>query len=131
ALGHYAIAFVQSQSGDPAEAVRSAEQSRQLSPYDPLLFGTYGALALAHARLEHFADASEWALLAAAQPNAHNIILAIAAHCVALAGRMDDAAMIAGRLRAVDPSYSTADFLQAFHFSVSDKRIFLQAGRRL
>jgi DNA-binding SARP family transcriptional activator/Flp pilus assembly protein TadD len=131
ALGHYAIAFVQSQSGDPGEAIRSAEQSRQLSPYDPLLFGTYGALAMAHARLEHFLDASEWALLAAAQPNAHNIILAIAAHCAALAGRMDEARGLAARLRMREPSYTTADFLATFHFSQDGQRIFLQAGRSL
>jgi tetratricopeptide (TPR) repeat protein len=131
ALGHYAVAFVQSQSGDPIDAIRAAEESRQLSPFDPLLFGTYGALAMANARLERFADASEWGLLAAAQPNAHRIILAIAAHCLALAGRLDDAAGLATRLRAGDRAYSTADFLDAFHFSPDAKRMFHHAGRLL
>lgn len=130
-LGHYAIAFVQSQSGDPGEAVQAAEQSRQLSPYDPMLFGTYGALAMAHARLGEYARAAECALLAAAQPNAHRIILAIAAHCLALAGRMDVAAGLAARLKALDASYTTSDFLRTFHFSADGQRLFALAGERL
>jgi DNA-binding SARP family transcriptional activator len=130
-LGHYAIAFVQAQSGDPGEAIQAAEQSRQLSPYDPMLFGTYGALAMANARLGDYAQAADWALLAAAQPNAHRIILAIAAHCLALAGRMEDAIGFAARLKALDASYTTRDFLQAFHFSADGRRLFALAGQRL
>jgi DNA-binding SARP family transcriptional activator/TolB-like protein len=45
ALGHYTLAFVQSQSGDPQAAIRSADRSRCLSPFDPLLFGMLGARA--------------------------------------------------------------------------------------
>ncbi len=130
-LAHYAIAFVQSQSGDPVEAIRAAEQARQLSPFDPLLFGTYGALAMAHARLEQFAQAAEWALLAVAQPNAHRLIVAIAAHCLALAGRLEDAAPLAVRLRAGTPPYLTSDFLAAFHFAPEGRQLFQHAGRRL
>src|SRR5215469_2449123 len=39
ALGHYAVAFVHSQSGDPLAAIKAADYSRLLSPFDPLLFG--------------------------------------------------------------------------------------------
>ncbi|MFO1148271.1 MAG: transcriptional regulator [Alsobacter sp.] len=131
ALGHYAIAFVQSQSGDPAEAIGAAEQARDLSPFDPMLFGTYGALAMAHARKEAFQDAARWGLLAAAQPNAHKIILAIAAHCLVLAGRTEEARGFAARLRSVDPGYTTETFVSAFQFSPDARRLFLLAGRRL
>jgi DNA-binding SARP family transcriptional activator len=130
-LAHYAIAFVQSQSGDPIEAIRAAEQARQLSPFDPLLFGTYGSLAMAHARLEQFAEAAEWGLLAVAQPNAHRLILAIAAHCLALAGRLEEASRLAVQLRSGQPPYLTADFLSAFHFAPEGRRLFLHAGRQL
>ena len=130
-LAHYAIAFVQSQSGDPVEAIRAAEQSRQLSPFDPLLFGTYGAMAMAHARLEQFAEAADWGLLAAAQPNAHRAIVAIAAHCLALAGRLPEAGTLAARLRAGQPPFLTADFLATFHFPPEGEQLFLHAGRQL
>ncbi|WP_342587368.1 tetratricopeptide repeat protein [Consotaella salsifontis] len=58
ALGHYCLAFVHAQSGDPAAAISSADQSRLLSPFDPLLFGMLGSRALAHVRLGQFAEAA-------------------------------------------------------------------------
>ena len=76
ALGHYALAFVQSQSGDPSAAIEAADYSRILSPFDPLLFGILGSRAMALVRLEHFEEAATWSVRAAAQPNAHVLILA-------------------------------------------------------
>ena len=38
ALGHYALSFVHSQAGDPHAAISAADHSRDLSPFDPLLF---------------------------------------------------------------------------------------------
>lgn len=87
ALGHYALAFVQCQSGDPSAAIRSADHSRDLSPLDPLLFGMLEARAMAHLRLCQYEDAAAWSIKAAARPNAHKIILAIAAYSLALAGK--------------------------------------------
>jgi len=46
-----------------------------------------GALALV--RLGRFDEAADWAAKAAARPNAHVHVLAIGAHCLALAGRVD------------------------------------------
>ncbi|TIP97925.1 MAG: transcriptional regulator, partial [Mesorhizobium sp.] len=66
ALGHYALSFVHSQSGDPNAAIGSSDHSRHLSPFDPLLFGMLGARAMAHVRLGQFDEAAEWALKAAA-----------------------------------------------------------------
>src|SRR5690606_9616512 len=65
ALGHYALSFVQSQSGDPCAAIGSSDHSRSLSPFDPLLFAMMGARAMAHVRLGEFEEAAEWALKAA------------------------------------------------------------------
>ncbi|HXW29517.1 MAG TPA: transcriptional regulator, partial [Xanthobacteraceae bacterium] len=90
ALGHYFLSFVHCQSGDPDVAIRSSDHSRNLSPFDPLLFGMLGVRAMALVRLGQFEEAAEWAVKAAARPNAHQIILAIAAHCLALAGRLDE-----------------------------------------
>jgi tetratricopeptide (TPR) repeat protein len=79
ALGHYSLAFVHSQDGDPHAAISYSDQSRNLSPFDPLLFGMLGARAMALARIGRFDEAAEWGVKAAARPNAHAHIQAIAA----------------------------------------------------
>ena len=86
ALGHYTLAFVHSQTGDPKAAIASSDHSRRLSPFDPLLFGMLGARAMALVRLGRFEEAADWAVKAAARPNAHPHILAIAAFSLALCG---------------------------------------------
>lgn len=117
ALGHYALAFVHAQSGDPQAAIAASDHSRLLSPYDPLLFGMLGTRAIALIRLGAFEEAADWAVKAAARPNAHVHILAIAAHCLALAGRIDEARNCAARIRLQNPDYRTDNFLDAFHFT--------------
>jgi len=77
ATGHYTLAFVHSQSGDPRAAISASDHSRNLSPFDPMLFAMLGARALGLARLGEYDQASEWARKAAARPNAHQHILAL------------------------------------------------------
>lgn len=130
ALGHYALSFVHSQSGDPQSAIGSSDHSRHLSPFDPLLFGMMGARAMAHARLGQFHEAAEWALKAAARPNAHVIILAIAAHCLALAGRQDEARNFASAIRKALPGYRADDFIATFRFDRDGEALF-RSGAKL
>ncbi|RUX24877.1 transcriptional regulator [Mesorhizobium sp. M7A.F.Ca.US.011.01.1.1] len=129
ALGHYALSFVHSQSGDPQAAIGSSDHSRHLSPFDPLLFGMLGARAMAHVRLGQFEEAAEWALKAAARPNAHAIILAIAAHCLALAGRLDEARGFAAAIRKTRPDYCADDFIGTFRFEPDAVALFRQGAR--
>lgn len=131
ALGHYALSFVHSQSGDPMAAIGSSDHSRHLSPFDPLLFGMLGARAMAHVRLGQFDEAAEWALKAAARPNAHAIILAIAAHCLALAGRFDEARGFAAAIRKTLPHYCADDFIGTFRFEPDAAALFRQGARRI
>ena len=121
ALGHYALAFVHCQTGDPALAIASSDHSRLLSPYDPLLFGMLGTRAMALVRLGAFQEAAGWAVKAAARPNAHVHILAIAAHCLALAGRIDEARALVARIRRQSPYYRGDDLLDTFHFAADEK----------
>lgn len=116
ALGHYMLAFVHSQSGDARLAVRESDQSRLLSPYDPLLFAMLGARAMGLMRLGRHEEAAAAALQAAAQPNAHVHILGIALHCLALAGREAEAREFAAAVRRLQPGYGVDDFLRAFRF---------------
>ncbi|CCV10368.1 Adenylate cyclase; Cya3 [Mesorhizobium sp. STM 4661] len=131
ALGHYALSFVHSQSGDPKSAIGSSDHSRHLSPFDPLLFGMLGSRAMALARLGQFDEAAEWALKAAARPNAHAIILAIAAHCLSLAGRLDEARNFSAALRKTLPSYSADDFIGTFRFDPDAEALFRQGAKRI
>ncbi|MER9416066.1 transcriptional regulator [Mesorhizobium sp. M0306] len=131
ALGHYALSFVHSQSGDPQAAIGSSDHSRHLSPFDPLLFGMLGARAMSHVRLGQFDEAAEWALKAAARPNAHAIILAIAAHCLALAGRLEEAKSFAAALRKMLPNYCADDLIGTFRFEPGAEALFRQGARRI
>jgi DNA-binding SARP family transcriptional activator len=116
ALGHYMLAFVQSQSGDARAAIRSSDYSRRLSPFDPLLFAMLAARAMAHVRLGEFEEATKWALNAASRPNAHVHVRAIAAHCLAGAGRLDEGRTVIASIRKTHPAYRVEDYLTAFRF---------------
>jgi tetratricopeptide (TPR) repeat protein len=131
ALGHYALSFVHSQSGDPQAAVGSSDQSRRLSPFDPLLFGMMSARAMALVRLGQFEEAAEWAVKAAARPNAHATVLAIAAHCLALAGRIEEGRAFAATIRASLPGYRAENFLATFQFTPDATALFREGARRL
>ncbi|HYA81510.1 MAG TPA: tetratricopeptide repeat protein, partial [Methylocystis sp.] len=131
ALAHYSLSFVHCQSGDPGVAIRSSDHSRNLSPFDPLLFGMLGARAMALVRIGQFEEAADWALKAAARPNAHTIILAIAAHCLGLAGRLDEGRSLAASIRQALPHYSTRDFLGSFRFAPDAAALLQEGGKRI
>jgi DNA-binding SARP family transcriptional activator len=131
ALGHYMLAFVHSQAGDPLAAIASADHSRHLSPFDPLLFAMLGARAMALARLGRLDEAAEFAVKAAARPNAHPHILAIAAYSLALAGSRDAARVHAAALHRKLPRYRLADFLGAFQFDAHGAALFRKGAQRL
>jgi TolB-like protein len=131
ALGHYTLAFVHSQAGDPLAAIRSSDHSRHLSPFDPLLFGMLGARAMALVRLEQFDEAAEWGVKAAARPNAHAHILAIAAYCLALAGRRDEARAQMAAIKKRYPRYRIDDFLAAMQLAPDGAALFREAAKRV
>ncbi len=127
ALGHYSLAFVESQTGDPMAAIKASDKSRALSPYDPMMFGMLGSRAMAHLRLGQFEEAAAWATRAASRPNAHINILGLAALCLSLAGRIAEGQGLATTIRVTQPGYGIDDFLSAFHFS-PDKAKLLRAA---
>jgi tetratricopeptide (TPR) repeat protein len=131
ALGHYTLAFVHSQAGNPRAAISSSDYSRQLSPFDPLLFGMLASRAMALVRLGQFEEAADWAVKAAARPNAHPHILAIAAYSLALAGSADEARAHATALRKMLPRYRVTDFLSAFRFDPQGEASFREGARRV
>ena len=131
ATAHYSLAFVHSQSGDPHAAIAFSDHSRQLSPFDPLLFAMLGSRAISLARLGQYEEAAEWAMKSAARPNAHQHIMAIAACTLGLAGRLEDANTYKARIHERVPDYAMADFLAAFRFSPDAAAVFRQGGQRI
>jgi tetratricopeptide (TPR) repeat protein len=129
ALGHYTLGFVHSQSGDPRAAIEATNYSRRLSPFDPLQFAMLASRALAHVRLGEYEEAADWAVKATARPNAHEHILAIAAGCLALAKRREEAAGFVGRIRQRLPGYDIEDFLRAFRFAPETEQLFRRIAR--
>ncbi len=87
--------------------------------------------AMALARLERFEEAAEWTVKAAARPNAHPHILAIAAHVLALAGRSAEAEKYVSAIRKTVQHYTVKDFLTAFQLDQAGQRLFRIAARRL
>ncbi|MEO8523844.1 MAG: transcriptional regulator [Caldimonas sp.] len=130
ALGHYTLAFVHSQSGDPEAAIAASDQSRLLSPFDPLLFGMLATRAMALVRQGRFEEAADWAVKAAARPNAHAHILAIAGHCLALADRPEEARHSSALIRKTLPKYTSSDFLSAFRFDADTETLFRSVALR-
>ncbi|MGS1108288.1 transcriptional regulator [Achromobacter anxifer] len=131
ALAHYTLGFVNCQSGDAEAAIGSSDHSRDLSPYDPLLFGMLAVRALALVRLGRFEEAAGWALKAAARPNAHVHILAIAACCLAIAGKDNETAGLLAAIRKTHPSYRVDDFLAAFRLAADAEALFRAGARRI
>ena len=129
ALGHYSLAFVHAQAGDAQAAIGAADHSRHLSPYDPMLFAMLASRALALVRLGNFSEAADWAVKAAARPNAHPHILAIAAYFLALDGRLDEARIYAAAVRRILPNYSVDDSLSAFQMEQQAAALFRKGAR--
>jgi TolB-like protein len=131
ALGHYTLGFFHCQAGDPRAAITATQQARQLSPFDPLLFGILASRAAAHVRLGELKEAAEWASKAAGRPNVHVHVLAIAAACSVLVGRVDDARRVAARIRERLPGYGADDFRRAYRFDADTRRVFRGALRQI
>ena len=131
ALGHYTLAFVHAQAGDPETAISASDYARHLSPFDPLLFGMLASRGMALARLDRFDEAAEWGVKAAARPNAHAHILGIAAFLLALAERPVEARTYLTAIHRTRPHYGIDDFLRAFQFERREQQMFRDAAKRI
>ncbi len=129
ASAHYTLAFVHGQSGDPKAAITFSDHSRHLSPFDPLLFAMLGTRAMSLARLGQYDEAAEWARKAAARPNAHQHIMAIAAFTLGLAGRVAEGKEYAKKIRERVPDYGMRDFLAAFRCSEDTVSMFTRGAQ--
>lgn len=131
ALAHYNLAFVNSTGGDSQAAILSSDRSRDLSPFDPMLFGMFGARAMALVRLGRFDEAAEWGIKAASRPNAFAHIKAIATYSLALAGRRDEARAYLADIHKELPGYAVKDLITAMQFDPAGAKVFREAEKQL
>jgi hypothetical protein len=68
---------------------------------------------------------------AAGRHNAHANILAIAAYCLALAGRAEEGRTFVASIRKTRPDYSNDDFLGTFRFAPDAEALFRKTGRHI
>jgi len=87
--------------------------------------------AMALVRLGELEEAADWAVKAAARPNAFSHIRAIAACCLALAGRVEEARTTAAMIRATLPRYGVGDLLATFQFAPEAAALFRQGAARI
>ena len=131
ALAHYNLAFIHATAGDADLAIASADHSRDLSPFDPMLFGMLGSRAMALTRLERFDEAAEWGVKAAARPNAHAHIKAIAAYTLALAGRTEEGRVHLASVHQALPGYSAKDLVATMQLDAARTSLFHKAAKLL
>ncbi len=131
ALGHYTLAFVHSQSGDPRAAVAAADTARRLSPFDPMLFAIYADKVFSRLRLGDREEAAELARHVIQQPNVHVHGRAVGALTIAAAGRLDEARAQLAIIRRERPDYDITQFLTAFRLKSDLEAIYREAARRI
>jgi len=131
AQGHYAKGFVGIHAGLNSASLPSLDKAQRLSPFDPLLFAMIACRAISLANQGLHAEAASWAIRATQEPNAHFHIYAIAAACLELAGRSDDARNNARWAIERQPQYNVDVFRRSFpHKDEAAREPFLSAFER-
>jgi hypothetical protein len=93
-----------------------------------MMYAMLAARAMALVRLRKFDEAADWAVMAAARPNAHPHVQAVAAYSLALAGSLAAARARSAAIRRTLPHYGLADFLNAFKYDADGTALFQKAA---
>lgn len=129
--GHYTLSFFHCLGGDPQAAIAASDHSREISPFDPLMFAMLASRAVALLRLKRFDEASDWALRAAARPNAHLHVQALSAYALGLADRLPDAKAGMARIRRHWPAYNVENYLSAMRLAPEGAAMVRKVARRV
>jgi DNA-binding SARP family transcriptional activator len=129
--GHYTFSFFHCLGGDPQAAITASDHAREISPFDPLMFAMLASRAVALLRLKRFDEASDWALRAAARPNAHLHVQALSAYALGLADRLPEAKAGMARIRLHWPSYNVENYLSAMRLAPEGAAMVRKVARRV
>jgi TolB-like protein/Tfp pilus assembly protein PilF len=110
AAAWYYSGWVKVWLGEPDRAVEHFAHAMRLNPIDPTMFGMQQGTAHAHFFAGRHDEALTWAKMALRElPVSHGALRIGAASC-ALAGRVEEAKMLATRLREIDPALRISNF---------------------
>ena len=130
ATAYYFGAELYAWSGDPVTGTAYAHRALRLSPFDPLAYVAHialGAAALQEGRYEE--AAGYWGKCAQANPSFGSILMGQAS-AVALAGRIEEARLIAARALKLEPGMTIRTALElGYAPAIANKLV--QAGRML
>lgn len=131
AQGYYARGFIAIHSGVIEGSLPTLETAERLSPFDPLLFAMKSSRGISLIAEERFEEAAVWAVRATLEANAHFHIFAIAAACLELAGRHEDAKRHIDITLKRHPGYSRAIYFRSFPYKMpGQKKIISDAMYR-
>jgi tetratricopeptide (TPR) repeat protein len=111
ALAFGLSALIRAWSGDNASAIEHAERALRLSPFDPLSYNPYNALAYTHFFTGRFDEAASAAGMAAQANPRFSIPWILRTAALAKIGRIDEAKASAQRLLDVEPGFTVNSFL--------------------
>ena len=111
ALAFGLSSLIRAWSGDNASAVEHAERALRLSPFDPLSYNPYNALAYTHFFAGRFDEAASAAGMATQSNPRFSIPWILRTAALAKIGRIDEAKASAQRLLDVEPGFTVNSFL--------------------
>jgi len=129
ALGHYTPVSCTAKVVT-ALGHRRDDYARELSPFDPLQFAMLARPSVAHVSAWRARRGRDWAVKATGRPNAHAHILAIAAQCLALTHRRDEASkFVAGS--AIACRRTTGRLLARVSLRQHTEKLFRRSARQI
>jgi len=131
AFAHYSLAFVHAHTGDPARSIDAADAAVQLSPLDPMMFGTHRVRTFALLRLGKIEEAADRAELVGRYAGDHFHAHAVAALTLAAAGRLEEARAAYRRVIELRPDYNFRLFKEALRTLNDLTDIYQKAARLL
>ncbi|MEP3756479.1 MAG: winged helix-turn-helix domain-containing protein [Alteripontixanthobacter sp.] len=102
-MAHAALANLRVLSDKAESAMPHVDKAISLSPIDPWLHNVFAIRAISHIGRGEFDIAADWATKASAMPHHSLIVLQCAVLALDLAGRDEEAAKIADRIRKAHP----------------------------
>lgn len=128
AQGRYARGFVKNYAGAAENALEDLDSAQRLSPFDPLLFAMKSSRGVTLALQGDREAACRWAVEATEEANAHFHIHAIAAACLQMVGKTQEARQMVARVLAMHKRYSIAVYDRSFpHHDPKQKKLFCDA----
>lgn len=130
AFAHYSLAFVQAQTGSPESAIAAADVAALLSPFDPMMFGTYRVRTFALLLLGKVQEAAQCAKLVGLNAGDH-VHAHAASALTAAAGQLDEARAERRRISDLRPEYNFRRFKEVLHMLGDLTDIYKKAARLL